>query len=509
MNKPENCVIVIFGGTGDLTRRKLLPALFDLYSRKLLPEKFAVIVTARSEYRDDKFRNKMIEVLNQFYNKPKANDNQYKSFLQNIYYQQSNAKSPDDYLLLKEKIGKLDNKINENGNYIFYLATSPDLFGVISENIGKVGLNSEGDGWKRLVVEKPFGYDLNSAKSLNKKLLNIFEERQIYRIDHYLGKETVQNILAFRFANGIFEPLWNRNYIDHIECTGTEDIGIGTRGEYYDTSGVLRDMVQNHLLQVIATIAMEPPAKFDTDSIRNEKVKIFQSLCPIKPENIEKQIYRGQYTSSILNGNKLNGYRDEEGVPAESRTETFVAMKFFIDSWRWGGVPFFIRSGKRLAKRETKIVIHFKKTPHILFKGENSEEIGDNQLIIQIQPEEGISLKFGMKLPGTGFKIKTVNMDFNYSDISDISLPEAYERLLLDIIGGDSTLFARADAVEACWSFLTPILEIWKEKPHTKLYGYPAGSWGPKEVSNLFDDKDKDWNQSRVTSDIHGSFKVL
>ena len=509
MKKYENCIIVIFGGTGDLTRRKLLPALFDLYSRKLLPEKFAVISTGRSEFSDDQYRDNMFDALKQFYNKQNANDTQFKSFLQNIHYQQGNSKNQDYYFVLKDRIGLLDKKINGSGNYIFYLATSPALFEFISENIGEVGLNKEGIGWKKLVVEKPFGYDLDSAKYLNNKLLNIFNEKQIYRIDHYLGKETVQNILAFRFANGIFEPLWNRNYIHHIECTGAESIGVGTRGGYYDTSGVLRDMVQNHLLQVIAAIAMEPPAKFDADSVRNEKVKIFQSLCPIKPENINKQVYRGQYTSSIVNGNKVKGYREEDGVPAESYTETFVAIKFYIDSWRWGGVPFFIRSGKRLPKRETKIVIHFKKTPHILFKGENHDEITDNQLIIRIQPEEGISLKFGMKLPGSGFKIKPVEMDFSYSDISDISLPEAYERLLLDIILGDPTLFARADAVEACWYFLKPILDKWNEKPETNLYGYPAGSWGPQIASTLFDDDDEDWNQSALTDEVQESFKIL
>ncbi|MFC1785011.1 glucose-6-phosphate dehydrogenase [Candidatus Neomarinimicrobiota bacterium] len=509
MNKPENCILVIFGGTGDLTKRKLLPALFDLYSRKLLPSKIAVIGTGRSDYSDEQYRNNMFEALIQFYNKQKADGEQFKIFLKNIHYQQGNSRNLDDYLILKERITGLDDMINSNGNYIFYLATSPALFSVISENISRVGLNKQRDGWKRLVVEKPFGYNIDSARSLNQTLLNIFDEKQIYRIDHYLGKETVQNILAFRFANGIFEPLWNRNYIHHIECTGAENIGVGTRGEYYDTSGVLRDMVQNHLLQVIATIAMEPPAKFDADSVRNEKVKVFQSLCPIKPENVEKQVYRGQYTSSVVGGNKLRGYREEDGVPVESQTETYVAIKFFIDSWRWGGVPFFIRSGKRLAKRETKIVIHFKKTPHILFKGDNSDDIKDNQLIIRIQPEEGISLRFGMKQPGSGFKITSVDMDFSYSDINDISLPEAYERLLLDVIMGDPTLFARADAVEACWYFLKPILDNWNEKSNSPLYGYPAGSWGPKIASKLFGDYGEDWNQSLLTEEVQGNFEIL
>ncbi len=511
MKKLENCVIVIFGATGDLTKRKLLPALFDLYLRKSLPENFAVLGTGRTEYNESDFRDKMFEALKLFYDKQKVTDSQVKEFLQSIYYQYSDSKAPKDYLVLKEKLLSIDRSINGTNNFIFYLATSPALFGIIADNIGQVQLNKniDGKGWKRIVVEKPFGYDLDSARKLNEKLLKIFLEKQIFRIDHYLGKETVQNILAFRFANGIFEPLWNRNYIHHIECTGAENIGVGTRGEYYDTSGALRDMVQNHLLQVIATIAMEPPAKFDATSVRNEKVKIFQSLCPIKTTNVEKQVYRGQYTSSIINGDTIEGYRDEIGVPSDSRTETFVAMKFFIDSWRWGGVPFFIRSGKRLAKHETKIIIHFKKTPHILFKGEGSEEIEDNHLIIRIQPEEGISIKFGMKMPGSGFKIKAVDMDFHYSDISDISLPEAYERLLLDIIIGDPTLFARADAVEACWSFLTPIINNWRENSDAKLYGYPAGSWGPIEANNLFEGEDENWYQSKKGNDISGNFDLL
>ena len=468
-----------------------------------------MVGTGRSEYSDSSYRELLIEALKRYYKKHTVNPSLYTDFFNNIYYQQGDSNALEDYSILKDKIINIDRRIEGKSNFVFYLATSPVLFGTISKFIGEVGLNKIGSGWKRLVVEKPFGYDLDSAKSLNNKILNIFEENQIYRIDHYLGKETVQNIFAFRFANGIFEPLWNRNYIHHIECTGAESIGVGTRGGYYDTSGVLRDMVQNHLLQVIATIAMEPPAKFDADSVRNEKVKIFKSLQPIKFENVEKQVYRGQYTSSIVGDENRNGYRDEEGVPIESRTETYVAMKFFIDSWRWGGVPFFIRSGKRLAKRETKIVIHFKTTPNILFEGETTREIEDNQLIIRIQPEEGISLQFGMKLPGSGFKIKPVSMDFRYSDISEVSLPEAYERLLLDILNGDPTLFARADAVEACWVFLKPILEVWKNKPNTKLYGYPAGTWGPQEADDLFDDAEEKWHQTEINDSIQGEFEIF
>ena len=321
----------------------------------------------------------------------------------------------------------------------------------------------------------------------------IFIEDQIYRIDHYLGKETVQNILAFRFANGIFEPLWNRNFIHHVEITGVENIGVEDRGGYYDSSGALRDMVQNHLLQVLSIIAMEPPSKFEATALRNEKVKVFQSLSQIKPEDVKKQVVRGQYTGSTVRGEKVPGYREEKGVAADSRTETFLAMKFYIGNWRWGGVPFYIRTGKRMPTRVSEVTIHFKKTPHALFSQNLAPTVGDNQLVIRIQPDEGILLKFGIKVPGAGFEIKTVNMDFHYSDISERTIPEAYERLLLDCMLGDASLYARSDAVETCWEFISPILDAWENDPDLPLYGYPAGTWGPKEASNLFDESNEDW----------------
>ncbi len=495
MQKPENCITTIFGASGDLTKRKLIPALFDLFLRNLMPERFSVLGTGRTRFSDDSFRESMLDALNKYYSKQKIDKNKQTQFLKNIFYLPTDSKNEKDFVNLKSKLDELDRIVQSNNNYIYYLATSPSLFETISQNLSKVDLHKQGNstGWKKIVLEKPFGYDLKSATNLNVNLLKNFNEDQIYRIDHYLGKETVQNILAFRFSNGIFEPLWNRNYIHHVEVTAAESIGVEDRGGYYDTSGALRDMVQNHLLQVVATVAMEPPSKFEANAVRNEKVKIFQSLSPIDPENVVKQVIRGQYQPAVIKGEKIAGYRKEKGVPENSKTETFVAMKFYIDSWRWAGVPFFVRTGKRLPTRVTEVVIDFKNTPHSLFRNEQTSGISDNQLAIRIQPDEGISLKFGMKRPGTGFNIKTVDMDFHYSDLGTDSLPEAYERLLLDCMFGDATLYARADAVEACWEFVTPILESWQGNPENEIHGYPAGSWGPEIANDLFTDPGESW----------------
>jgi glucose-6-phosphate 1-dehydrogenase len=496
MEKTENCIIVIFGATGDLTKRKLIPALFDLFQKKLLPDNFAVLGIGLTAHTDESFRDKMTESIKPLLKSDQVEKGVLTDFLKHLYYQCMDNTTSAGYPQLKLRLIQIDQQVQANGNYIYYLATFPNHFEIIARHLGQQGLQKQGKrvGWKRIVFEKPFGYDLSSAQILNRRIQQIFHEEHIYRIDHYLGKETVQNLLAFRFANGIFEPLWNRNYIHHVELTAAEDIGVENRGRYYDNAGALRDMVQNHLLQLMATIAMEPPAKFEATTIRNEKVKVFQSLCPIRPEDAAKRVIRGQYLASTIRGEKVNGYRDENNVSPGSKTETFVAMKFGIDNWRWGGVPFYIRTGKRLPTRVTEIVIHFKKTPHFLFTRELMLDIPANQLILRIQPDEGILLKFGMKLPGTGFKIKTVNMDFHYSDLGgNASLPNAYERLLLDCILGDPTLYARGDAVEACWSFLMPVLLAWQENPDITLYGYPAGTWGPIEANTLFTEPGEDW----------------
>jgi len=496
MEKPKNCVLIIFGASGDLTERKLVPALFELRNQNLLPDNFMILGTGRTKLDDFQFREKMKNSLiaNSV---DKLTENKFSSkisdeFLQNMFYHSIDPKSQDDYLLLKKRIEMLSLEQKDGSNYIFYLATPPILYGIIAANIGAVGLNDQSGGYHKLIIEKPFGYDLESAIELNKKLHGVFIEDQIYRIDHYLGKETVQNLLVTRFSNGIFEPLWNRNFVHHVEITSAESLGVENRGGYYDSAGALRDMVQNHLLQLVGLTAMEPPSSFDSNSIRNETMKVFQALRHIPENEVGKFVIRGQYTASKVRGESIAGYREEKGVGSDSRTETYVAIKFFIDNWRWGGVPFYIRTGKRLPTRVTEIVIHFKSTPHNIFAKE-SECFRGNQLVIRIQPDEGILLKFGMKIPGTGFNVKSVNMDFHYSDLSNVHVPSAYERLLYDAMIGDSTLYTRGDSVEAAWKFVAPIQNAWKNNPAIKVYGYPAGSWGPEDADSLIEGDNLTW----------------
>jgi len=492
MEQPKNHLIVIFGASGDLTYRKLIPALYALYNQKLLPDKFHVLGVSRTTIPDAEFREKMTEGIRKFSENIHLNDFQIEEFKSHLSYFQMDMTLEEEYSRLKIALDKINQSEGAESNYLFYLSTPPSLFSVISGNLAKVGFSNESDGFKRLIIEKPFGYDLESSLTLNSQLHDAFLENQIYRIDHYLGKETVQNLLVMRFSNGIFEPLWNRNFVDHVEITSAESIGVEGRGGYYDGSGAIRDMLQNHLLQVVGLTAMEPPSSMDADAIRNETMKVLQSLKPIKHEEVPSQVIRGQYVSSHIRGELVPGYREEKGVNPESRTETFIAMKFFIDNWRWGGVPFYIRTGKRLPTRVTEVVVHFKPTPHKLFQVEESCK-SCNQLIIRIQPDEGVLLKFGLKQPGAGFNVKTVNMDFHYSELSETHLPSAYERLLYDVMVGDSTLYARADAVEAAWKFVTPILEVWKNDPDQKIYGYPAGTWGPENADDLINDGGTGW----------------
>ena len=497
MNNHSGLILVIFGASGDLTVRKLIPALCDLKNQNLLPKKFTVLGVGRTEMDDNAFRKKMKEGIQRFLvNTPcGVEDDRQEEFLGNLHYLSINTSDSKDYNKLTKRITELNKTCQADENYLFYLATPPNLYETIIENIGAQGLNksSNPSSWRRIIIEKPFGYDLETARELNKKVLKVFTEEQIYRIDHYLGKETVQNILVTRFSNGIFEPLWNRNFIDHVEITSAESIGVENRGGYYDGAGALRDMIQNHLLQITGLIAMEPPAVADAKSIRNETLKVFQSIRPLSEHDIEHNIIRGQYTSSTIRGQKANGYREEANVINCSKTETYVALKFFIDNWRWSGVPFYIRTGKRLPIRVTEIVIYFKTSPHVLFTKDSGMAINSNQLVVRIQPDEGILLKFGMKVPGGGFKVQEVGMDFHYSQLSEAHLPEAYERLLLDCMLGDATLFSRGDAVEATWEFINPILKTWKEKPEIKLYGYPAGTWGPENADLLIDSAEQSW----------------
>ncbi|WP_016775761.1 glucose-6-phosphate dehydrogenase [Anaerophaga thermohalophila] len=484
MRKPQNHILVIFGASGDLTKRKLIPALADLHKQELLPEKFSVLGLGRTKLSDDQFRENMKAGISEFSSKKEG---AFDDFLKRLYYYSFNTKEGSEYKGFKERLLALDKETGSEGNFIFYLATPPSMYSLVPRFLADQGLNWSEHGFRRLIVEKPFGHDLESAKKLNRELLEYFREEQIYRIDHYLGKETVQNLLVTRFSNNIYEPLWNRNYIHHVEVTSTEDIGVEGRGGYYEESGALRDMVQNHLLLLTSLVAMEPPALINAESIRNEIVKVLQSLRPIPKDEVEKYVIRGQYTEAQMRGKQVRGYRKEKGVDPKSRVETFVAMKFFIDNWRWAGVPFYIRTGKMMPTRVTEIVIHYQPTPHHLFADDPAIIRQQNQLVIRIQPDEGLLLKFGMKVPGAGFRVQDVNMDFHYSELGDTYLPSAYERLLLDCMLGDPTLYSRGDAVEAAWKFIDPILQAWKEQPCIKVHGYPAGSWGPEESDDLIE----------------------
>lgn len=477
-------IFVIFGASGDLTARKLIPAFYHLYDGGFLPENFAVLGVSRTKLSDEDFRNKT--VYDSTYLPEDIAKDKLNTFAEMLYYQPIDTSEEADYGKVKERLTELDQAIGTSGDYIFYLSTPPKLYTTIPAYLATHGLNEAEGHFRRLVIEKPFGYDQESASELNDHLLQFFPEDQIYRIDHYLGKETVQNLLVTRFANGIFEPLWNRNYIEHVQITSAEPMGVESRGGYYDESGALRDMIQNHLLQIVAHIAMEPPVSAAAHAIRSEKLKLFQSLRPIAPEEVEHHVVRGQYTASEIDKEAVPGYREEEGVSEDSRTETYVAMKFFIDNWRWSDVPFYLRTGKRLPTKVSEVVITFKQSPQRLFRSEKTFNDPYNQLVIRIQPHEGLALKFGMKVPGQGFEVKDVMMDFHYADLTDADVPEAYERLIMDCMRGDATLYSLGESVEAAWAFVDPILNAW-EANESKLFGYPAGTWGPKEADQLFE----------------------
>jgi glucose-6-phosphate 1-dehydrogenase len=492
MGNPKNLLFVIFGASGDLASRKLIPAIYSLKSQKLLPGKYAILGIGRTKIAIDELRKKMGEAIFTFSDEDVTDKDLINDFIKDLHYFQIDDYSVTNYCELKAYIHEIDINYGIGENYIFYMATPPSIYEIVAVNLAKVGLFNQHSGFRRIIIEKPFGYDFNSGHNLNRTLHELIGEDQIFRIDHYLGKETVQNLLVTRFANGMFEPLWNRNYIHRIEITSAESIGVEERGGYYDSSGALRDMVQNHLLQMVGLTAMEPPSSLDADAIRNEVLKVFQSLQSIKEEDVPKQVIRGQYTGSLIRGECVTGYRYEKGVANDSRTETYVAMKFYINNWRWGGVPFYIRTGKRLPTRVTEIVIHFKQTPHHLFQ-RVSGKLSANQLIIRIQPDEGILLKFDMKEPGAGFNVKNVNMDFHYKDLADIRVPAAYERLLYDVMVGDSTLFSRDDEVETAWKFLEPIQKAWANNPSIKVFGYPAGTWGPEHANDLIEGDELTW----------------
>ncbi len=489
MNSLQSQILVIFGASGDLTQRKLIPAVYNLFCRGFLPKHYLILGIGRTEYSDEAFRKKVV-YENEHLKDPSKKE--LDNFSKLIYYQPLQTKERGDYSKLASRLDKLSGKFDEGKNIIFYLSTPPSLYSPIAENLAEVNLNNEKDGWKRLIVEKPFGYDLASAKALNRQLLDFFFEDQIYRIDHYLGKETVQNLIVTRFGNSIFEPLWNRNYIQRVEITSAESVGVEKRGGYYDGSGALRDMIQNHLLQLLALVAMEPPTKIEAGAIRNEKVKLFQSLRPLSDEDIRTNVVRGQYLGSKVESESLKGYREEDGVNPQSRTETFAALKFYIDNWRWADVPFYIRTGKRLPTRVSEVVIHFKPNHHHLFTSKSLQD-KHNILVFRIQPNEGILIKFGLKVPGAGFDVETVNMDFLYDKLTNKYVPEAYERLILDCMQGDATLYARGDSVEAAWEFIDPILQAWENDTSLPIFGYPSGTWGPEHLDDLIEGEDQMW----------------
>jgi len=482
--KSDPVVFVIFGGTGDLNWRKINPALFNLFLEKWMPEQFAIIGTGRTEFSDEDYRDKLLEGVNNFSRNGKADKKAWDSFSKNISYHAADINDSKSYQALGTKINSLRQAWGQEPVVIFYMAVASDFFPVIAENIQKNKLAQHADK-ARIVIEKPFGTDLESAKDLNKLLCDIFDEKQIYRIDHYLGKETVQNILAFRFANSILEPIWNRNYIQHVQISVTEQLGVGSRGGYYEGSGALRDMVQNHVLQLLCLIAMETPINFEADEVRNRKVDVLRSMRTFKPEDIKRNAVRGQYGEGWMEGEKVPGYREEPSVDAHSNTETFAALKFFVDNWRWDGVPFYVRTGKRLHQSASIISIQFRDVPHKVFPEEAIDNWRQNRLIISIQPEMSIRLQVQAKRPGLDMVLNTVDMVFNYDEAYGKETPEAYETLLLDTMMGDQTLFMRGDQVEAAWELLMPVLQSWETKPSLDFPNYSADSWGPETAEAL------------------------
>src|ERR1700682_3198376 len=492
---PQPCSLVIFGATGDLTHRKLVPALYNLAADGELPPAVAVVGFARREKSDDEFRHEMEESTRKF-SRQSVRDEIWKTFAQSIFYHQSDFGDESGYKTLATKLDKIDKERGTRGNRLFYFAVAPDQFEPILKHLKTVGLNQAREGsWARVIVEKPFGTDLDSARELNRVVRNSFTEEQTYRIDHFLGKETAQNILVLRFANAIFAPLWNRHYVDHVQISAAETLGVEGRAGYYEGAGALRDMVQNHLLQLLCLVAMEPPTDLGADSIRDEKVKIVRSLRRMTPEEISRNVVRGQYAEGAINGKPVPGYRSEKGVKPDSKTETFVALRVRVDDWRLADVRIYIRVGNRLPKSGTEISVHFKKAPPVLFNKE-SVSLDQNVLVIRIQPDEGISLRMQAKVPGTSFRIEPVKMDFHYGTSFGKASPEAYERLLLDAMSGDATLFARRAEVEEAWSFIDPTEEAWHSKKDAPpLCFYPSGSWGPEEADELLAREGRTWRR--------------
>src|ERR1700730_7182193 len=488
----EPCTVILFGASGDLAKRKVIPALYDLAIHDALGPRYALVGFARTPMTDDSFRTTAGEAAKSISEVGPIDPQQWDGFASNLFYHPGDYNSQEAYAQLAKRLTDLESSNILGGNRLFYLSTPPEVYPDIVEQLGRAGLarTASPNSWVRIIIEKPFGRDLASAKELNQIVLNVFDEKQVYRIDHYLGKDTVQNLLVLRFGNGIFEPLWNRNYVDCVQITAAETLGVERRGGFYETTGALRDMIQSHVLQLTSLVAVEPPASFDATSVQNEKLKVLQSIRPFNLEMVAQAVVRGQYAPGKLNGKPVSGYRDEPGVSHNSRTETFVAMRLLIDNWRWAGVPFYLRTGKRLAKRTTEIMIQFRCAPHIVFR---EKGIQANRLVLNIQPDEGISVSFVAKRPGTEMNIGNVTMNFSYREGFGGGSRSAYATLLNDCLRGDPTLFDRGDSVEAAWALVDPILDVWSAARTANVPIYPAGSWGPRESDQLLERDAHQW----------------
>jgi glucose-6-phosphate 1-dehydrogenase len=488
----DSCTVILFGASGDLAKRKVIPAMYDLAQYNSLGACYAIIGFARTPMTDETFRSNVGEAAKTISEVGPIDPQKWSHFAANLFYTAGDYSDPDSYVRLVERLAELEAAKKLCGNRLFYLSTPPEVYPDIVEQLGRAGLArpNKPNSWVRIIIEKPFGRDLASAKQLNKIVLNVFEEKQIYRIDHYLGKDTVQNLLVLRFGNGIFEPLWNRNYVDQVQITASETLGVERRGGFYETAGALRDMIQSHVLQLTSLVAVEPPASFDATAVRNEKLKVLQSIRPFNLEMVAQWVVRGQYAPGKIADKPLPGYREEQGVKIDSRTETFVAMRLLVDNWRWAGVPFYLRTGKRLARRSTEIMIQFKRAPHIVFR---EREVEPNRLILNIQPEEGVSVSFGAKRPGTEMSIGNVTMNFSYKEGFGGTTRSAYATLLNDCLRGDATLFDRGDSVEAAWSLVDPILDVWSAAKTAGVPVYSSGTWGPKESDQLLERDSRQW----------------
>jgi glucose-6-phosphate 1-dehydrogenase len=491
---PDPSVVVLFGATGDLAHRKVIPALYQLWRTNLLPHEFVLLAVGRRPYDDESFQAEVKVALEQHSRVLPLDDYAWKTFAERICYQHLDFTDPRGFDSLASRLAVLDRERGTRGNHLFYLATQPSQFSDIVAQLGRVGLDHEhhDGGWRRVVIEKPFGHDLESAIKLNREVGKVFRESQVYRIDHYLGKETVRNLMVFRFGNGIFEPLWNRRYVDHVQVTVAESIGIEGRGAFYEQTGASRDVLQNHLLQLVSLIAMEPPARFEANALRDEKVKVLRAISTDPSEG--GRVVRGQYGPGWVAAEQVSGYRQEPDVEPDSETETFVAARLLIDDWRWSGVPFFVRTGKRLPKRATEIAIQYREVPHRLFK-ELGVEPDANLLAIRIQPDEGIMLRFSAKVPGLELDVRSVTMDFTYGSAFTVDSPDAYETLILDALQGDASLFTRADEVEEAWSIVDPIIESWADAPAPTFPNYDAGTWGPAEAEDLLAREGRHWRR--------------